>query len=199
MMIEPLSIWSNLIYKAKCPLDLREVYELSINSITPDSVHSLEKNKGKTTFNTANNLIFDDHCTELRTWLMPIADMVWKSWNFADDLPRFIHRSWVNLHNKGDWTEEHNHGQVHQTIVIYIRQPSGGGNILFKDPLEYVWNGFPKIDKDNWAPVEVQQNDVLFFPGFLKHKTEKNDSDNPRLVMTVTVLTDLFYQKNKIL
>jgi len=191
-MIEPVNLWPNLIYKTQCPLDLNKVTEFCRTCFNDESVHGLEKNGGKTTFNTANNLIFDPNCNDLKQWLTFVADSVWKKWNFAEDIPRFIHRSWVNLHPPGSYTSGHDHGQCHQTIVIYLKQPPLGGNIMFRDPLQYTFSGFPKIDRNDWKTVEVNQNDVLFFPGFLHHMTEKNLSNEDRLVMTVTVSVDIF-------
>jgi ectoine hydroxylase-related dioxygenase (phytanoyl-CoA dioxygenase family) len=63
---------------------------------------------------------------------------------------------------------------------------------MFRDPLQYTFSGFPKIDRNDWGKVEVNQNDVLFFPGFLHHMTELNFSNEDRLVMTVTVSADIF-------
>jgi ectoine hydroxylase-related dioxygenase (phytanoyl-CoA dioxygenase family) len=63
---------------------------------------------------------------------------------------------------------------------------------MFRDPLQYTFSGYPKIDRNEWKTVEVKQNDVLFFPGFLHHMTEKNHSHEDRLVMTVTISVDIF-------
>ncbi len=191
-MIEPIHLWPSLIYKAKCPLDLNEISEFCRTKVDSESVHGLEKNGGRTTFNTNNRLIFEPLCDNFRQWLTIVAGEVWNQWNFADDIPRFIHRSWVNLHPPGSYTAEHDHGQCHQTIVIYLKQPINGGNIMFRDPLQYTFSSCPKIDRNDWKIVEVDQNDVLFFPGFLHHMTEINSSQEDRLVMTVTVSVDIF-------
>jgi hypothetical protein len=194
-MIEPIQLWPSLIYKEHCPLDLSAIVEYCKTKFDDKSIHGLEKAGGKTTFNTCNNIIFEKECNELRQWIATVGDTVWKRWEFATDIPRYIHRSWVNLHPPGAFTAEHDHGQCHQTIVVYLKQPESGGNILFKDPLQYTFSGFPKIDRNSWKVVNVQQNDVLFFPGFLHHMTEKNNSDIDRLVMTVTVAVDIFQRQ----
>lgn len=191
--IEPVNLWPSLIHKTSYPGDLALVYEKMHTYFNANSNHNLEKNGGRSTFNSANNLILDPVCDELRTWLLIQSQRVWSLSNFAD-LPRFVHRSWVNLHPPGAWTEEHDHGQCHQNIVVYIKQPKNGGNIMFKDPLQYVFSGFPKIDRNGWTTLEVKQNDVLFFPGFLHHKTEINNSKEDRLVMTLTVSVDIFHE-----
>lgn len=190
-MVEPVNIWPSLIYKTKCPLDLTSIVDSCMKYFTDDAVHGLEKDGGSTTFNTANNLILLPECQDLKNWLYYVSNNVWGQWEFAD-IPRKIHRSWVNLHPPGAYTDEHDHGQVHQTIVIYLKQPNNGGNIMFRDPMQYTFSNFPKINRNGWRAVEVSQNDVLFFPGFLHHMTEKNNSLENRLVMTVTVSVDIF-------
>ena len=190
-VIESVGLWPSLIYKAQCPLNLEKIADTCMKYFTDDAVHGLEKNGGFTTFNTVNNLILLPECNDLKNWLYYASNCVWDYWEFAN-IPRKIHRSWVNLHPPGAYTDEHDHGQVHQTIVIYLKQPLLGGNIMFKDPMQYTYSNFPKINRNGWKSVEVKQNDVLFFPGFLHHMTEKNASNENRLVMTVTVSVDIF-------
>jgi len=38
-----------------------------------------------------------------------------------------------------------------------------------------------------WRPVEVETNDVLFFPGYLEHKTEVNKTDEKRYIMSINI------------
>lgn len=194
-MIEAIHPWPALIYKAHCPLDLSAITDMCRTKFDNNAIHGLEKAGGKTTFNTCNNLFNETECNELRQWLIIAANEVWNKWNFANDIPRFIHRSWVNLHPPGAYTDEHDHGQCHQTIVIYLKQPENGGNIMFRDPLQYTFSSCPKVDRNDWTTVNVNQNDVLFFPGFLHHMTEKNNSHEDRLVMTITVSVDVFQRQ----
>lgn len=191
-MIEPVNLWPSLIYKTTYPGDLVSVADKLLTYFTDDAVHNLEQGGGKTTFNTANNIILDPACEDLKAWLMIQSQEAWGLSKLAD-LPRFVHRSWVNLHPPGAWTSDHDHGMCHQTIVIYLKQPDNGGNIMFKDPLQYTFSGWPKINRNDWTVLDVKQNDVLFFPGFLHHMTETNTSSQDRLVMTVTISVDMFH------
>ncbi len=189
--IEPVNLWPSLIYKAKYPGDLTTIADKFLTYFDKSSTHNLEKNGGLSTYSTANNLIIDPVCNELKDWLIQQSKLVWNLSNFVDR-PRRVHRSWVNLHPPGAWTDEHDHSMCHQNIVIYLKQPKLGGNIMFKDPLQYTFSGFPKNNKNDWTVLEVKQNDVLFFPGFLHHKTEVNLSEENRLVMTLTISVDVF-------
>ena len=78
-------------------------------------------------------------------------------------------------------------------IAGYLEVPKDSGNLLIENPLRPYKCSEP-IGKDYsyWGPIEVETNDVLFFPGWLTHKTESNSTDNPRYVLStnVSVLTN---------
>ena len=40
----------------------------------------------------------------------------------------------------------------------------------------------------DWEYIDVQTNDVLFFPGWLTHKTEVNKTNENRYVMSLNVM-----------
>jgi uncharacterized protein (TIGR02466 family) len=189
--VEPINLWPSLIYKSHYPGNLEKISDKLMEYFDGENSHNLEKGGGKSTYSTVNNLITDPVCAELKAWLQQQSQTVWKLSDFVDR-PRRVHRSWVNLHPPGAWTDEHDHAMCHQNIVVYLKQPELGGNIMFKDPLQYTFSGFPKHNKNDWTILEVKQNDVIFFPGFLYHKTEINSSQENRLVMTLTISVDIF-------
>ena len=47
-----------------------------------------------------------------------------------------------------------------------------------------------------WEPIEVKTNDVIFFPGWLRHKTEKNNSDENRYVMSANMRPEILMRKS---
>jgi uncharacterized protein (TIGR02466 family) len=189
--VEPINLWPSLIYKSHYPGNLEKISDKLMEYFDGENSHNLEKGGGRSTYSTVNNLITDPVCAELKEWLQQQSQAVWKLSNFVDR-PRRVHRSWINLHPPGAWTDEHDHAMCHQNIVVYLKQPELGGNIMFKDPLQYTFSGFPKHNKNDWTILEVKQNDVIFFPGFLYHKTEINSSQENRLVMTLTISVDIF-------
>ena len=109
--------------------------------------------------------------------------------------PIGIVNSWVNKHSKGGETLEHMHQFVDLVMSCYLFCPENSGNLLVRDPLEYHrWNdsiesAYYKTKKYQhpWIEVPVKTNDILIFPGWLNHKTEKSNSDIDRYVMTVNL------------
>ncbi len=105
-----------------------------------------------------------------------------------------ISNSWVNRHSRGGETLEHTHPGIDLVVSSYLYCPPNSGNLIIRDPLEYHrWSSFNDISLDYdkhqypWIEVPVKTNDVLIFPGWLVHKTEKSNTDIDRYVMTTNL------------
>jgi uncharacterized protein (TIGR02466 family) len=111
----------------------------------------------------------------------------------GNTFPKFqFAQSWINVHNKGGFTSEHWHQNSTISIAAYLDVPEGSGDLLVLNPLEMVkraeyLNGNWDASEHRWGRIEVQTGDVLFFPGWLTHKTEPNKVDTPRYVMSVNM------------
>jgi hypothetical protein len=69
--------------------------------------------------------------------------------------------------------------------------PPNGGWIEFKDPLEYCKGYFPTTADDeilNWKAVPTKTGDVVMFPGWLRHRTQENKSNENRWVITTNYI-----------
>jgi ectoine hydroxylase-related dioxygenase (phytanoyl-CoA dioxygenase family) len=69
--------------------------------------------------------------------------------------------------------------------------PKDGGYIEFYDPLEYHKAHLPRVIDDqqsNWKAVPTVTGDVVLFPGWLKHRTQKNKSNENRWVLTTNYI-----------
>lgn len=103
-------------------------------------------------------------------------------------------KSWCNVHPQGGYTSEHNHHGVLIAVAAYLDVPPNSGNLLVKNPLNYhkfseplnpgYWSDPGVQDGLEWTPINVNTNDVLFFPGWLLHKTQRNASTENRFVMS---------------
>ena len=106
---------------------------------------------------------------------------VWK----IDDYPYFISNAWYNEHYEGDWTDEHAHGPC-IVVSAYVQKPEGSGDLLVRDPMtEYRASELMNVEP--WRRVSVSQGDVLFFPGWLRHKTEENNTSERRMILSLNI------------
>ena len=118
-------------------------------------------------------------------------------WNCDPGVKRAVMKSWINVHPQGAYTMEHNHHGVLMAVAAYLHVPKNGGNLLVKNPLTPYKAGEPihrtyfseseGRDGLEWTSIPVETGDVLFFPGWLNHKTEKNSSKENRFVMSWNV------------
>ena len=100
-----------------------------------------------------------------------------------------ISKSWVNSHYQGAWTDSHDHGNAHLVCSVYIQQPENGGNLEFENRDRTLFAGYPRFPQNKsklhnyYTEVEVKQGDVVFFPGWLSHRSQPNRSLQRRIVM----------------
>ena len=99
---------------------------------------------------------------------------------------------WVNVHNKGGYTKMHRHGPTVLTMAAYLQLPPNGGYIQFLDPLENIKAYHMKNEDEehfNWKTVKAETGDVIIFPGWVLHRTEPNQSDDQRWVLTTNYMS----------
>lgn len=99
-----------------------------------------------------------------------------------------ISQSWFNIHKKSGETLEHMHNGVGLVVTCYLQLPPDAGFIEFRDPLEYHRSNTPIMSEQQlWKAVPCTTNDILVFPGWLKHRTQPSCSDTDRIVMTLNI------------
>lgn len=118
-------------------------------------------------------------------WVSARIVYLQKQWKYERSFSNFISNSWFNEHWKGDWTDEHAHGPC-IVCTAYIRKPDNSGNLLVRDPMTEIRTMEP-MDINPWKTIPVQEGDVVFFPGWLRHKTEASDSTERRLTFTMNI------------
>ena len=122
-----------------------------------------------------------------RDWMRDILNEATRRW-MIDGVSYRPSNSWINKHVRGGWTDEHHHKGPGFVVTYYLSAPENSGRILFRDPLEYHWGSSYGMrgqgTRNLWYPVAVKTGDIVMFPGWLYHKTEASQSDEPRYVMS---------------
>jgi uncharacterized protein (TIGR02466 family) len=99
-----------------------------------------------------------------------------------------VSQSWANKHGPNGVTLEHSHSYTTLVAACYLQCPPNSGNIEFKDPLEYHKSSWPIIPEESlYFEVPVQTNNVLIFPGWIKHRVQPNLSNQDRYVLTFNI------------
>jgi hypothetical protein len=137
-----------------------------------------------------------DNRHQPHTWMELEKFQMWLGSKIADirSCYKFVHNysevanSWCNRHYYGGYTEEHTHTFGTFVASCYLKAPENSGNIEFKDPLEYHKSSFPIIPETSlYSEVPITTNDVLIFPGWLKHRVQPNLTNEERIVLTFNI------------
>jgi uncharacterized protein (TIGR02466 family) len=198
-LLQAIDPWSPLILKDHFDnLDwsiIKPKCDWLFSQIENNKNSYLEKDGGISSVSLQNSNDTQPHTwaefSKLQEWLNPRIDEAITRFQLMKQ-PYKVSNSWINKHPPGSWTDEHCHKGTQLTMAIYLQVPENSGRIVFKDPLEYHWWGDPsdaRYEKDgNWYPVNVVEGDVVIFPGWLQHKTEVNNSNEDRYVLTINLM-----------
>lgn len=191
-MIEEVHLWKPLIwrfqYQFNCEALLPKIDSLRERIINPSN---LEIGDAISTVGV-NAKDRPHHWSELQhfnNFLKHKIAYVWDQYEFKTKTHSSIEQSWFNIHLNSGITLEHYHNNVLLIVVCYIQLPENSGYIQFRDPLEYHWGNTPIIPEEKtWKTLPCKTNDVLIFPGWIRHRVEESRSPEKRVVMTYNIV-----------
>lgn len=133
-----------------------------------------------------------DEFEDFRPWLYQRINRIWDMWHLHP-MEKHLSDSWLNCHPPGAYTAEHHHQNVTVAVSCYLHVPKNSGRFMVKNPLQIYKMGEPLHynyydDAREWDYIDVKTGDVLFFPGWLTHKTERNYSQKDRYIMSLNVM-----------
>ncbi len=185
-----LFLFPPLIWKHSYEFDLEVLYPKISNIFNLVEKNSeLEKGDAISTVSLEDKL--QPHTwielKEFQCWLGGKINEIRKEYDFVINHSE-VSQSWVNRHLRTGETLEHSHNNSTFVVSCYIKCPPNSGNIEFKDPLEYHKHIYPVIPELSfYKEVPCQTNDVIIFPGWLRHRTQPNLTDQERIVMTFNI------------
>lgn len=120
---------------------------------------------------------------DLSEYMTELANKLWISYGLSSRYEPIISETWINKHSNGGATMPHIHSGSMISASYYFQFEQGNGNIKFTNPLEY-HQCHELRETDNDITVELEQFDIVMFPGILKHYTEANTLQTDRYVLT---------------
>jgi uncharacterized protein (TIGR02466 family) len=194
-MLSP--IFPITIYKQSLGLDevdrssMRDFLNSIFDVMGDYTHHSLEKDGGKSSHSITRDLhqnsvfypLVDKIYRHLRTY--------YKELQLSPYLEPVISSMWANSHMTNAWSDLHIHSVHHLVGCYYLDLPNNSGDLLFLNPLEYHYNAFPFSEngktETTWHAAHAQQDELILFPSFLKHKTEKNNTTQQRISINFNI------------
>lgn len=191
-MIEPIYLWKPLIWKFQYDFPYEEL-QPKIN-VLKDKVINLSSLEVGNAFSTVSVDVRDrphfwPELQEFNEFLKNKIAYVWEEYEFKMKNHSSIQESWFNIHLNTGTTLEHYHNNTLLIVVCYLQLPEGSGYIEFRDPLEYHWGNTPIVPEEKtWKKLPCKTNDVLIFPGWIRHRVEENCTLEKRVVLTYNII-----------
>ena len=103
-----------------------------------------------------------------------------------------IKEMWAIINKKDDFNVIHTHPNCYLSAAYYVKASKNCGRFQIECPNIAKRHSFPEIAKQNEfnvhvAGIEIEEGDLLIFPGYMPHKVGKNESDNDRIVISFNV------------
>lgn len=187
--VEMMHPHSPYIYKAKYHFNWEELKPLCEAMVLDEHQVDILKN-GKSSYTCPiqphSHPAFADFYQWLTNIVMTIGD---KGMGLAFMDKISIANSWVNVQEYDGYTTEHNHAHSTIGVAAYLYMPENGGYFECKDPLELIKSGQYHNNPDwAWKEIPTITGDILIFPAWLIHRTQKNSSNEGRWVLTTNFI-----------
>ena len=103
-----------------------------------------------------------------------------------------IQSMWAIINKKDDFNVIHSHPNCLLSAAYYVKAPKDCGRFQIENPNSIKKHISPEIVNKNehnvlLAGIEINEGDLIIFPGYLPHKVAKNNSDEDRIVISFNV------------
>jgi uncharacterized protein (TIGR02466 family) len=194
-------IFPTKIFKSKYTGDLKKLQESIIPALTPIFNRTKENNQGSMRY---DGLCSYNVCRDLQEHvdLLDLTDFVnteiskfWEELNFSKDGPN-VFQIWANRYPPGSYIDAHNHSPITLTASFYLKKPDNSGEIVFENPLSTLLKHQPTRELNNLdsyhtmfdTTINVEEGELVIFPGWLTHKTQENKSNEDRIIIGFNVV-----------
>ena len=103
-----------------------------------------------------------------------------------------IREMWAIINKKNDFNVIHTHPNCYLSAAYYVKAPKNCGKFIVENPNIAKRHSFPPIAYRNELNLvlnglDINEGDLLLFPGYLPHKVGKNEADEDRIVISFNV------------
>ena len=103
-----------------------------------------------------------------------------------------IKEMWAIINKKNDFNVIHTHPNCYLSAAYYVKASQNCGRFQLECPNIAKRHSYPEIAQQNElnvhvAGIEINEGDLLIFPGYMPHKVGKNESDEDRIVISFNV------------
>jgi len=168
-----------------------QIAQDAIDKVLPlfdeDCVHDFSEDGNLSLYYKNNRLADSVDLSPIINFVNEQAQIYWSSLNYSKFLKPYVLNSWANITRPGGRVMSHTHSPAPLTGVIYLKATPGMGNLIIEHPLEtvlacqpYEFDFKPKLFGHE---VVSETGKLVIFPGYLRHRTQVNNSNETRVVI----------------
>jgi hypothetical protein len=189
--MEKIELFNNSIYKTSYNFDFKMLQPIFEKMVDLKKQDHLEEGNTLTSWYSKVTPIDLDELNNFYEFITPIFnDVLINKWGYPKENDYLISNAWVSKYGKGGYIKPHAHDDITAVICAYIKIPKDTSNTMFRDPYyETKQHMSTKDDRWLWNEIKCTDNDVLIFQGGIVHKTEPNQSNENRWIMTTNIIT----------
>lgn len=134
--------------------------------------------------------IEDENLKSIVDFITEHGQEYWKILNLSSELTPYVLQLWATAVKRGGFVASHNHNPVPVSGVFYLKAEPRLGNLFLENPLDLVL-GRSALNVSQRTPtrfnyeVESVSGKLILFPGWMKHFTKPNPTDELRMSMAV--------------
>jgi uncharacterized protein (TIGR02466 family) len=187
------------------PLTIREVFmpncediiKKAIENIMPLFDESIEPfhasvDGHKSLYYRNSKLANSVDLTEIINFVNEQSQIYWDSLHYSKLLKPYVIQSWANITPNGGKLSVHSHSPAPIAGVFYLNATPEMGNFIIENPLDallkcqpYEFDFKPKNFLNH--EISIASGKLILFPGYLKHGTLPNPTDDLRIVLGLNI------------
>ena len=136
---------------------------------------------------------YQGHCFDYK----PLIDAI------KDNVPRYedpelgdlFISTWVNINGRDAYNRRHTHSDGINLLsgVYYVTVPKNSGSIVFFDPKPPIFHSMADMryygqHKLHNHKIQSKENMLLYFPCWLEHEVEPNNTDEDRISISFNLI-----------
>ncbi len=113
----------------------------------------------------------------------------WKQLGYSKSLEPYVHNLWSNRSHDRSYIHSHIHSPMPIAGCVYLTANKEMGTFVLEDPNELLLRSQPVDNPDVIAEfeIEVTPGEVLMFPGYVRHRTKLNKTNQPRMTLPFVI------------
>tara|TARA_Y100001937_G_C7118456_1_gene331293 strand:+ start:816 stop:1397 length:582 start_codon:yes stop_codon:yes gene_type:complete len=139
-----------------------------------------------------DKLYGDDMFTQCATDILKNAEECFKQLDVQDQYIPEMSQLWGMINPPGSSNNVHTHPCSYLSGVLYLKVPENSGEIVFLEPKPQAEVFSPpkqknKMELSHSVGIQPKEDTLIFFPSWLQHYVQKNQSNQDRIVLSFNI------------